>query len=166
VIARVLTLTCGEATIKPDCEKGSAGLHIIHDPAACLYEWEKRGKVREVDDAVYHARIMAYMAGAEVEAELLGSTQGGDGDDQRQIAWMATELSCSDFRQRVEPRLRRMTRMLARRHQERIKRVAKALLGRTTLSREQLDKLVGRSVNDVKPNAPYLRAHHMEVKRG
>jgi hypothetical protein len=58
-----------------------------------------------------------------------------------------------------------MTRMLVRRHRERIERVAKALLARTTLSREQLDKLVGRSVNDVTVNAPYLLAMgHMEAK--
>jgi hypothetical protein len=48
--------------------------------------------------------------------------------------------------------------MLVRRHRARIERVAKALLAKTTLSAKQLDKLVGRSVDDVKVNAPYLLA--------
>ncbi len=51
-----------------------------------------------------------------------------------------------------------MTRMLVRRHRARIERVANALLEKTALSPKQLDKLVGRSVNDVKVNAPTLLA--------
>jgi hypothetical protein len=49
-----------------------------------------------------------------------------------------------------------MTRMLVRRHRVLIARVADALIDRTTLSAEELDKLVGRSVDDVKVNAPFL----------
>ena len=45
-----------------------------------------------------------------------------------------------------------MTRMLVRRHRGLIARVAKALLGRTTLTAEELDHLVGHSVDDVKLN--------------
>ena len=45
-----------------------------------------------------------------------------------------------------------MTRMLVRRHRRLITRVAKALLARTTLTAEELDRLVGRSVDEVKPN--------------
>jgi hypothetical protein len=53
-----------------------------------------------------------------------------------------------------------MARMLVRRHRERIERVAKALLAETTLSAEKLDALVGRSVADVKVNAPFLLMMH------
>ena len=53
-----------------------------------------------------------------------------------------------------------MTRMLVRRHRARIERVAAALLERKTLSREELDRLVGRSVDDVKVNAPFLLLMH------
>ena len=53
---------------------------------------------------------------------------------------------------RLEPRLRAITGMLARRHRRLIARVAKALFARTTLTAEELDKLVDRSVDDVKPN--------------
>ena len=53
-----------------------------------------------------------------------------------------------------------MTRMLVRRHKKRIERVAKALLARTTVSAKALDKMVGRSIDDVRINAPFLLAMH------
>jgi hypothetical protein len=158
VLGRVLTLHCDGATIKPDHE--SAGYAICDEPFACLHQWEIRGKVRENPDAVWHARIITYMAGAEGEVELLGSTQGGDGDDRHQIELMAEELeNCKDW-EKLEPRLRAMTRMLARRHRTLIERVANTLLRKTELTGEQLDKLTGRSVNDVKVNAPWLLEMH------
>jgi hypothetical protein len=55
-----------------------------------------------------------------------------------------------------------MARMLVRRHRERIERVAMALCEHKTLSAPQLDQLVGRSVDDVKVNAPFLLAQHKE----
>jgi hypothetical protein len=60
---------------------------------------------------------------------------------------MAEEL-CNDgiSWEKLEPRLRTMTRMLVRRHRTRIDRVADALIAKTTLSGEELDRLVGRSV--------------------
>ncbi|WP_338833572.1 hypothetical protein [Bradyrhizobium septentrionale] len=163
VIARVLTLACGGATIVPDYDDGSAGHSITEDPSECVYEWEKRGKVRDNPDAVLYARIIAFMAGAEAEQVLLGATQGGDGDDRDQIELMAAELVAIQLGaswSRIEPRLRAMTRMLVRRHRARIEWVAAAMLERRTLSREELDHLVGRSVNDVKVNAPFLLLMH------
>jgi hypothetical protein len=100
------------------------------------------------------------MAGAEAEKELLGSTVIGDGDDRDQIALMAEELPGGADWGKLEPRLRAMARMLVRRHQKRIELVARALLAKTTLSAKALDKLVGRSVDDVKVNAPFLLAMH------
>jgi ATP-dependent Zn protease len=156
VIGRVLTLDCGGATIEPDHE--SAGHAITNDPWACLYAWEQRGKVRE-PDAVWHARIITLMAGAEAVAVLLGAVSRGDGEDRYQIASMAEELQTpGESWDRIEARLRAMTRMLVRRHRARIERVAKALIARKTLSRAELDKFVGRSVDDVKVNAPFLLA--------
>jgi hypothetical protein len=159
VIARVLTLACGRASIKPD--RDSSGRSICFEPYACEYEWEMRGKVRE-PDAVRHARIIAFMAGAEGEVELLGSTQGGDGEDRYQIEEMALELENCKDRAKVAARLRAMTRMLVRRHRTLIERVANALLRKRILSGEQLDVLVGRSVNDVKVNAPFLLEMHRQ----
>jgi len=147
VIPRVLTLACGGAT-------------ITANPWACLSEWEKRGKVRFYEDAVWHARLMSYMAGAEAEAEILGRTPVGDCWDRGQIELMAEELCHSPPWDKMEPRLRAKTRMLVRRHRDKIERVAKALLAKTTLTAKEIDKLVGRSVDDVKVNAPFLLERH------
>ena len=65
---------------------------------------------------------------------------------------MAEHLRQSPPWERLEPRLRAMTRMLVRRHRRLIARVAKALLEQTTLTGGELDRLVGRSIDDVKPN--------------
>jgi ATP-dependent Zn protease len=160
VIGRVLTLHCGRATIRPNYSKAEAGHAVTHEPYACLYEWEKRGHVRDSRDAVYHARIMTLMAGAEAEEALLGSGGIGDSDDRYQIGLMAEELHRDTNWDKLEPRLRAMTRMLVRRHKARIERVAKALLAKTTLSAKSLDKMVGRNVDDVRMNAPFLKAAH------
>ncbi len=96
------------------------------------------------------------MAGAEAEREFLGCCCGDD-DDEYQIALMAEELFRGIYWSKLEPRLRAMTRKLVGRHRMLIERVTKALLSKTTLSARQLDKLVGRSVNDVKVKAPFLR---------
>jgi hypothetical protein len=159
-IGRVLTLFCDSATIKVDYAAGEAGHAICHDPWTCLRQWEMRGKVRDNPDAVWHARIITYMAGAEGEVELLGSTQGGDGNDRFQIDLMSEQLENCDDWGKLEPRLRAMTRMLVRRHRGLIERAANALLRKTTLSGQQLDKLIGRSVDDVKVNAPWLLELH------
>jgi ATP-dependent Zn protease len=158
VIARVLTLAAGHVTIKPNYRDRSRGVSITHEPYACLSAWEQRGKVRDSDDAVYIARIISTMAGAEAEMELLGSQAIGDGHDREQIELMAEELTGNYSWDRLEPRLRKMTRMLVRRHRARIERVAEALLTKIKLSGKQVDKLAGRSVDDVKVNAPFLLA--------
>jgi ATP-dependent Zn protease len=158
VIGRVLTLHCGGATIKPDYDEEVAG-HSIADHSGCAYQWEKRGKVRGVN-ADLHASIVTVMAGAEAEMELLGSKAVGDGNDRYQIELMAEELGRDADWERLEPRFRAMTRMLVRRHKARIERVAEALLDKTTLSVKALDKLVGRSVDDVKVNAPFILEMH------
>jgi hypothetical protein len=129
---------CGYATIRPDYAKAVAGYVIAPEPHACLTEWERRGKVRDNGNAVWYARIITYMAGAEAEKELLGSTVIGDGDDRDQIALMAEKLPGGADWGKLEPRLRAMARMLVRRHQERIELVARALLAKTTLSAKAL----------------------------
>jgi hypothetical protein len=85
---------------------------------------------------------MTYMAGAEAEKVLLGSGGDGDGDDRKQIGLMAEELHRDTNWDKLEPRLRAMTRMLVRRHRASIEGVAKKLLARTTVSARTLDKLV------------------------
>ena len=55
--------------------------------------------------------------------------------------------------------------MLVRRHQVRVKRVARALLAKRHLCTEEIDRLVGRSIADVKVNAPFLLAMHAQSAR-
>ena len=67
VIGRVLSLSCGHATIIPDSDSAghSAGHAITHDPYKCLHEWEIRGHCRWDDNAVWRARVITWMAGVE-----------------------------------------------------------------------------------------------------
>jgi hypothetical protein len=110
--------------------------------------WYMRWKLR-TGDAVYRARIIAYMAGAEAETESLGAAEGGDDDDRFQIDLMAEQLDRCDL-----DRLRAMTRMLVRRHRHGFERVAAALLKKQKLSGRQIDKLAGRSIADVPDRLP------------
>ena len=144
VIARVLALMCGGASIRPVGNERA----MIHGPFECEGEWIGRAKWRS-GGAVYRARIIAFMAGTEAEIELFGATQGDDDEDRSQIALMAKELYSCDL-----DRLRMMTRMLVRRHRNRIERVAAALLAERKLSAEQVDELTGRSVDDVPDRLP------------
>jgi hypothetical protein len=157
VIGRVLTHPCGGATIVRDHVAGEAGHAIVADPWACICQWEIRGKVRWSGSAVWHSRIISFMAGTEGELVLLGAPRVGDGDDRYQIDLMANELDLepADWVRR-EARLRAITRALLRRHRTRVERVAEALLDQGTLGGEAIDSLAGRSVNDVKVNAPWL----------
>jgi ATP-dependent Zn protease len=59
-----------------------------------------------------------------------------------------------------------MTRMLVRRHRVLIERVAKALLERETINGKQLDEMIGRSVDDVKVNAPWILQMHQQALIG
>ena len=125
VIARVLTLASGPASIVADPE--SAGHAITADPNVTVYEWGRRGKVRFTPRPEMVGRVLAYMAGAEAERVLLGKAGRGDGEDRWQIALMLEDIGPIDA-EHYEQRLRKMTRMLVRCHRERIKRVAAVLL--------------------------------------
>jgi hypothetical protein len=94
------------------------------------------------------------MAGAAAEYEFFGTKSRGDSDDKLQIARMLSEIISEDQWKKVEPRLRAFTRQLVHRHKALIERVAKTLLAKTTVSAHQLDKIVGRSVADVRPSPP------------
>jgi len=106
--------------------------------------------------AALHASIITAMAGVEAEQELIGCSLDGSGDaDMALVAELAFDFPVSWTR---EPRLRAMTRMLVRRHRHRVERVADALIAKGKLTKgklttKQLDRLVGRSVNDVRGGA-------------
>jgi hypothetical protein len=106
------------------------------------------------------------MAGVEAACEITGAkAPPGDEDDEYQIGLMMEDLVGGDSEkwERLESRLRKMTRMLVRRHRARIERVADALLQHKTLSNEQLNELVGRSIDDVRVNVPELKQMYAEM---
>jgi hypothetical protein len=152
-IGRVLTLVCGEASIKRNTKLNEAGYSVCYSPYACATEWSMRGKFRG-PKAVWHARIIHCMAGDIAVRELLGD--GPLFNDWEEIVRMLEACPKADWEDEdlIDERLRIMTCMLVRRHRARIERVARALLAKTALSTEELDKLVGRSVNDIKMNRP------------
>jgi hypothetical protein len=157
VIGRILTLPCREATIKPDFDEGWAGYSHHGEFWSADAEWLRRGKCRTGQPHLQIAHVINLMAGAEAEIELLGNCEGGDGNDRKEISAIGRQFDFS------EARLRKMTRMLVRRHRALIERVADALLAETTLSGPDLDKLVGRSIDDVKPNmSAELIAFHQQ----
>jgi hypothetical protein len=175
VIARVLTLPCGGATIEPNYSTMAAGNAITFEPYACLAEWEKRGKARSLEAAL-RARIITLMAGREAEIEFFGRHGEGDEYDVRLIEDIISELfpptlQFEEFRgermpvevrqsgpllRALEKRLRKITRMIVRRHRALIERTAIALVASGKMTGKQLDRLIGRSVNDVNVNAPIL----------
>jgi len=138
VIGRVLGVSDGRVTIRPDYNTGSAGREFGPTPSEICAKYPKRDH-----NAVIRAWIISVMAGAETEAALLGRVALGDGGDRKQIGLMMEEnISDADW-DRVEAWLRRMTRTLIWQHEPLIERVAKALLERTSLSGKMVDKLVG-----------------------
>ena len=83
--------------------------------------------------------------GGETENELLGRCQGGDGDDRREIEFMAKsdDANLPDEQwQSYEPRMRRQVRRLVRKHRAAIERVAAALLERGKLEASEIDGLL------------------------
>ena len=155
VIGRVLGLSCGGVSIVTDEAEGEAGHAIIHDPLVTASRWESEfmalveqgeipTKYRDPRSA-FRGTIIARMAGAETENELLGSSHGGDGQDRRDIECMA-ELRYAELPivlwMRYEPRMRRQARRLVRKHHAKIERVARVLLDRQRLEASEIDTLL------------------------
>jgi hypothetical protein len=144
VVARVLGLRGGTATLVPDELSGQDGHNttIVPDP------WE----TIEPDGSpsarppwlTFRVRILSLMAGAEAERELLGSMDIEDGSDRAEIARLAAapESELWDCFAEYEPRMRMQTRRIVRRYRSTIEDVATALLEQTTLSSEDIDGLV------------------------
>jgi len=135
-ISRVLTMTCGRATIIADHD--SAGHHVVHDPWVVYAHWDQIGKYRDID-SVFRGRIMSFMAGHEAEEVLLAKAVAGDGDDRYQIDLMADELGVG---LECLSRLRQHTRRLVRRHQRVIQVVADQLLKAGTLPGTEIDRMM------------------------
>ena len=147
VVGRALGMSCGHVTIEADDD--SAGHHIVADPWQIMFEWEQRDRYRDAS-VVFHGRIMTFMAGALAETEFFGISQGGDGDDQWQVALMAeagariTKISgeWDSDRDRQLARLRSRAAYIVHRHRLRIERVAAALLERRSLTADEVDTIL------------------------
>jgi len=141
VIARVMGLTCGAAAIIPDIGNNVGDYAMIDDPVTVTGHWYERGRYRKGRTA-YRGRILANMAGAETEKELLGWHPGGDDDDRRRILLVLEAAELDEKWDRCEPRMRALTRQLVRRHRAKIERVARALLKRRMLQGDEIDALL------------------------
>jgi hypothetical protein len=137
-------MECGPVTIVPDDD--SLGHSITFDPWVTYERWEERGRSRGDDmHSIYIGRILTLMSGVEAEKELLGSCNGGDGDDLYHIEDAAVSsdgFSSHDEWKRYEPRMRRQVRRLVRKYRAKIELVAQALLEREMLSSGDVDRLV------------------------
>ena len=141
VIGRVLRLTCGRVTIKPDSD--SIGHVIIRDPWQTIQDWEDRQHFRDPASA-FRGTIIARMAGREAELEIFG-TQGDEGDyhdDEMQIALLLQDAEPWGDPDRFKTRLRGKTRGLVRRHRQSIERIAHALLSRSVLTRDAVEAIM------------------------
>jgi ATP-dependent Zn protease len=119
VIGRMLGIACVYATIRPDESQAHTAFVGEPDPLE---------------------QVLVLMAGHEAEVEFgVIAWDNGDQDDRREI-W--AKLAEADLDQRCEPRLRRATRVLVRRHRNAIERVAVALLERETLLADEIDALL------------------------
>jgi hypothetical protein len=131
VIGRVLGLTCGDCSIART--KEHAGISYS--------QWDDQSRpVRHGRDA----KVMTTMAGTEAELELLGKSCAGDGFDVEDIERL---LADDAEPAKVEKRLRRMTRMLVRRHRAKIELIAKILVEVNTLSGEHIEEAIATRCN-------------------
>jgi len=143
VVGRVLGLTCGKVTIGANYRTRTLGYGVIAEPWFTVDCWEQRGRYRP-PEAAFRGRILAYMAGREAEEELLGNSEGGDDDDQYQIALMLMDLYRGEDRQaKFEGRLRRAARSLVRRHRPKIEALSRALIEQRTMSDKRVRLAAG-----------------------
>jgi cell division protease FtsH len=130
VIARVLGISHGAASIVPSETEGTLGRCIL----ACYDAKRMTGF------------ILAMMAGTAAELEFFGSKIGREEIDQ---AWIDCRAGYqAHYHPSLPPpnwhlpRLRRQVRRLVRNHRDKIERVAETLLEQQTLTAHQVAKLL------------------------
>ena len=135
VIARTLGLTSGYTNLFPGCAEHMSGHPFIHD-ALQSWSWNCRHPERNGnDDAFWRGMIIARMAGAEAEREIIGSCLGRCGDDSRSSDLIRDGLG--NEQPEDAARMRRFARHLVKRHREAILRFADQLVAAV-----ELDELV------------------------
>jgi hypothetical protein len=128
VVSRALGLTSGYANLVPDYEEPSPGTAFIFD-ALQASEWNRLHPERHGNDgAFWRGRIIATMAGAEAELEIIGICAGSGGHEREQCDSTGEDLGYSgDWPQRAV-RMRRFARQLVKRHRGTILRFAEQLI--------------------------------------
>lgn len=146
-------------TIVPDYEAEIAGYSITHDPWETVQIWERplEGAMASGDLAAlenvwvrntasaFRASIITLMAGAEAEIVILGRCRGGDSCDRREIKLVLNSGDAIPLDQCEKvwgPRMRRQTRRLIHRHNEKIVWLAKALREIGTLEAGEVAMIV------------------------
>jgi ATP-dependent Zn protease len=147
VLGRILGMTCGPVTIEAD--KDSAGHSITASANKMFGTWAGTW------GSLIQFRMMTFQAGALAEIELCGKCLGGDGDDRRQVTYMAEdhgdafpgykEVSYDDWPEWRDHKiglLRRRARRLVKKHRALIEHVARTLIERRMLSSPEVDDLI------------------------
>lgn len=137
VVARALGLTAGYANFFLDCAEISAHAFIF-DALQALAGGRLQSARKEDDAEFWHDKIIARMAGAEAEREIIGMCLGADGDDHGQLKF-GDDLAYADEEPEHAVRMRRFARQLVKRHQDAILRFAEQLVAAA-----ELDELVAR----------------------
>ncbi|MGU3540999.1 hypothetical protein [Methylobacterium sp. A54F] len=142
VIGRRLTMVCGGVTIIPNDDLEASGCAEVADADTTFREWELREKFRD-KASVVRGRIITIQAGHEAEAEILEGETGDDEDDRACAAALIDDAGVLESQEAdTLQRLRRMARMLVRRHRVDIERIATALLERDTLTGDEVDAML------------------------
>ncbi len=137
VVARVLGLSAGHASLVPDFEEETAGVDYMLD-ALQAWEWSHLHP-HQKQRAFWDGKIIALMAGSEAECEIIGSCAGGDAHDRRQCDLIAGDLEYRDDWPRRAARLRRFSRQLVKRHRSAVLSFANQLI-----AADELDELLAR----------------------
>jgi ATP-dependent Zn protease len=146
VVAVVLGFGCHSATIVPDYAEETSGCVIRDgDQWAALKRWEQQGRWRDEDTAL-RAMAIIWAAGAAAETELLGSCEGGDGDDRCNITNVALSVLGEyagpedDARwDRWYAMIDRQAQRLVRHHRDKIEKLAHEFMSRQTMTGQEID---------------------------
>jgi hypothetical protein len=131
IIAGVLGVSCGEATLVPDSEREPAGAaHLCES-----LEGPGRGRIPTqhdcADQTFLDDNIIVAMAGAEAEREIIGSYASN--------GLLRDSLGYSDLSPIRATQLRRVARQLVKKHRTRIRSFAQQLI-----ALNELDEFLSR----------------------
>ena len=139
VISRALGLTSGYANLAPDASDQRSGEALIFDALQCC-RWNSRHPERNGNDtAFWDGTIIASMAGAEAEREIIGTCLGRCEHGTRSSDPISNDLGYEDDGAGRTARMRRFAQQLVKKHRAAILRFAEQLV-----AVDELDELLAR----------------------